>query len=145
MKKVDCYCLCRSVHLELALPSLWAAHCHCSLCRRAHGAAFVTWVGFKKEGVRLVSGEEWLTDYASTPGAKRSFCRRCGSTLLFQGDRWPDECHVVRANIEGELDRVPSAHVFFDDRAKWIELEDGLKRFGGVSGTEPLPSPEKHH
>jgi hypothetical protein len=40
-------CLCGAVKIETTLPSLWSAHCHCSSCRRAHGAAFVTYVDHK--------------------------------------------------------------------------------------------------
>jgi hypothetical protein len=32
-------CLCGAVRGRIARPSRWVAHCHCSVCRRAHGAA----------------------------------------------------------------------------------------------------------
>jgi hypothetical protein len=32
---------------------------------------------------------------------------------------------------------VPRAHLFWDDRAGWVELEDRLPRLGGKSGQEP--------
>ena len=32
-------------------------------------------------GAPLVAGEEWLTNYDSAEGARRSFCRWCGSTM----------------------------------------------------------------
>jgi hypothetical protein len=32
---------------------------------------------------------------------------------------------------------VPKAHLFWDDRAGWIDVEDGLARLGGKSGLEP--------
>ncbi|MGE5337814.1 MAG: GFA family protein, partial [Gemmatimonadota bacterium] len=38
-------CLCGAVGFEFELPPKWVAHCHCTQCQRAHGAAFVTWVG----------------------------------------------------------------------------------------------------
>ena len=42
-------CLCDSVRFQFELPSLFAGHCHCSMCRRAHGAGYVTWVGVREE------------------------------------------------------------------------------------------------
>ena len=42
-------CLCRAVGFVATLPSRWVAHCHCSRCRRAHGAAFVTFVGLENQ------------------------------------------------------------------------------------------------
>jgi hypothetical protein len=62
-------CLCGAVRFEVELPSTWCAHCHCSMCRRAHGAGFVTWVGFERSRVRVLAGEE-LGQYRSSPPAK---------------------------------------------------------------------------
>ena len=46
-------CLCGEVGFVAALPSKWVAHCHCSRCRRAHGAPFVTWAGFSADAVTV--------------------------------------------------------------------------------------------
>lgn len=59
MTTANAQCLCGDLKLEATLPSKWVAHCHCSLCRRAHGAAFVTWVGMDESrcagrGARLL-------------------------------------------------------------------------------------------
>ena len=42
-EKVSGGCLCGAVRFTAKLPSKWCAHCHCSLCRKAHGAGYVTW------------------------------------------------------------------------------------------------------
>ena len=39
-------CHCGGVRFVARFPSRFVAHCHCESCRRAHGAAFVTWAGF---------------------------------------------------------------------------------------------------
>jgi hypothetical protein len=126
-------CLCGAVRFEIEFPTKWCAHCHCSMCRRAHGAAFVTFVGVARE-----RGEENVQRYASSRDAIRSFCRVCGSTLFFEGVRWKDEVHVVRAAIEGTIDRDPQAHCYFDDRARWVTIADDLPRLGGPNGNEPI-------
>ena len=46
-------CFCGAVQYTFALPSLFAGHCHCSMCRRIHGAAYVTWVGVSKESLSV--------------------------------------------------------------------------------------------
>lgn len=131
-------CLCGAVLFEIALPTKWCANCHCSMCRRAHGAAFVTWVGVDEARFQIVAGVEDLVEYRSSERGRRYFCRRCGSTLLFRGERWPDEVHVVRASIGGQIDRPIQAHAYFDDRAEWHEVTDDLPRLGGPNGNEPL-------
>ena len=45
-------CHCGARALRRALPVALRAHCHCESCRRAHGAAFVTWIGFPSPQVR---------------------------------------------------------------------------------------------
>lgn len=131
-------CLCGAVAFELELPTKWIAHCHCSMCRRAHGAPYVTWVGMVSEQVRVTSGSEHLERYRSSPGGGRCFCRLCGSSLFFEHERWAGETHVALANMLGELDREPQVHAFFSDKAPWVHVDDGLPRRGGVTGTEPL-------
>ncbi len=131
-------CLCGAVTFTITPPTRFCAHCHCSMCRRAHGAPLVTWSGVMEEQLRVLTGAELLRDYASSPEAKRSFCSMCGSSLFFRSTRWPGEVHVATANLTGPLDRVPTAHVFFSDRAPWFEVHDGLIRCGGPTGVEPL-------
>jgi hypothetical protein len=131
-------CLCGAVRFEITPPTKWCAHCHCSLCRRAHGAAFVTWLGVERPQFALVAGGSELRWYRSTPPARRGFCGRCGSTLFFESERWPDEVHVALAHLDGPIDRAPAAHVFFDSRVSWVDLGDSLPRHGGPSGVEPL-------
>jgi ribosomal protein S18 acetylase RimI-like enzyme len=130
-------CLCGGIRYEVTLPSKWCAHCHCSMCRRAHGAAYVTFFGVDRSSFRLTDGAALLERYRSSPAATRSFCRRCGSTLSFESDRWPGEVHVTLASLLDPLDRAPQAHVFWDDRAAWTVVGDQLVRRGGASGTEP--------
>lgn len=131
-------CLCGAVRFRIDPPTKWCAHCHCSMCRRAHGAAFVTFCGVAADRFTIEQGAEDLVRYDSSPTAWRRFCRRCGSTLTFEGARWKDEVHVVAANIEGPLDRAPQAHCYFDHAVDWVQLADALPRLGGPDGNQPL-------
>ena len=58
-------CLCGAVRFEIRLPALFCAHCHCSICRRAHGAGYVTWVGALTDSFTLIAGENHLVRYRS--------------------------------------------------------------------------------
>jgi hypothetical protein len=113
-------CLCGRVVFEVTPPTKWCANCHCTICRRSHGAAFVTWVGVPSAQFRIVAGERELRGYASTPEALRRFCGHCGSSLLFESSKWPGEVHVVRANFDGEIDRPVAGDAFTDEPAAWL-------------------------
>jgi len=131
-------CRCGAVRLEIELPTLFCAHCHCTICRRQHGAAFVTWVGVATERFRLRAGQECIVWHASSEHGRRSFCGRCGTALLFETSRHPGRVDVPLALLEGPIDRPPQLHVFFDDRVPWVRVDDALPKLGGVSGLEPL-------
>jgi hypothetical protein len=108
------------------------------MCRRAHGAPLVTWSGVLDSQFRLVAGTELLREHASSAEAVRSFCSVCGSTLLFRSTRWPGEVHVATANFDAEIDRLPTAHIFYSDRATWFDGADELPKCGGPTGLEPM-------
>ncbi len=124
-------CLCGAVRFEATLPSLWCAHCHCSMCRRMHGAGYVTWAGFKSDHFTVIRGIEHLKWYGSSSGARRGFCDTCGSSMLFESERWPNETHVALGCMDGPIDRQPEANSFFDAHVDWMPIDDALKAFGG--------------
>jgi hypothetical protein len=128
-------CLCGAVRFRAGLPALWVAHCHCSMCRRAQGAGFVTWVGIAEGRLVLDSGAEALARYRSSPPATRSFCSRCGSPLFFQSSRWPGEIHVTLASLDSAAGLEPQAHACWSDHVPWIGWDGGsLPRSGEADG-----------
>ena len=128
-EKVNGACLCGAVQFEAILPSKWCAHCHCSLCRKAHGAGYVTWAGFEQEQVAVTGDEiEW---YDSSREAQRGFCKRCGSTMFFRSERWAGELHIAVGCIDGALDRQPQANAFFDAHVDWMPIDRSLKQIDG--------------
>ncbi len=131
-------CACGAVRFEARLPPRFVAHCHCASCRRAHGAAFVTYAGFPTDAFAWTAGAERLVDWHTDTGATRSFCGTCGSTLVYRSPRWAGEVHLAVAHVDGDLGRAPGAHVYADRAPAWCPITDELPRYGGPSGTEPL-------
>jgi hypothetical protein len=121
-------CLCGNVRFVATLPTKWVAHCHCSFCRRAHGAPFVTWAGFRSDQVAIDPEGSAPTWYDSSPGASRGFCAGCGSPMFFKSDRWPGEMHVARALFADALDRDPTAHVYYENHVPWLSVNDDLPK-----------------
>ncbi len=136
-------CLCGAVRFSARLPSLFCAHCHCSMCRKNHGAGFVTWFAVLREQLTLDRGEEELIRFRSSDHGTRSFCGRCGSSLFFETSEHPSRVDIVLANMDRPIDREPGLHAYFDDRADWVSIGDSLPRLGGVTGLEPI-KPDAH-
>ncbi len=131
-------CLCGEVRFAIELPTLFCGHCHCTMCQRNHGAAYVTWFGIARERLALEKGEELLTRHASSDHGTRTFCSRCGTSLFCENESHPEHIDIPLANMEGEIDRGPDLHFFFDSAKNWVALDDGLPRLGGESGMEKL-------
>jgi len=68
--------------------------------------------------------------YTSTTGAERGFCAHCGSMLFFRSVKWPEELHIALAHFTTPVDRMPQAHVYWDDHVSWADVDpqDGLPR-----------------
>jgi len=113
-------CHCGRVRFVATFPSRFCAHCHCASGRRAHGAAFVTWVGFPSAQVHVTEGAEFLATHESSQETYRRFCRHCGTKLFFESARWPGETHVVLAAFDEPVDRAPSVHAFYAEHADWL-------------------------
>ena len=131
-------CLCGAVRFAVTLPTLFCGHCHCSMCRRNHGAAYVTWFAVPRSQLSVDSGADLLTRYASSSHGSRSFCSRCGSSLFCVSTHLPDIVDVPLASMDGAIDRIPESHIYFDDRASWTIVGDELPRRGGPSGLDPI-------
>jgi hypothetical protein len=131
-------CLCGAVRFSVRLPSLACVHCHCSMCRRNHGAGYVTWVAVREERLAVTRGTDALVRYQSSEHGSRSFCGRCGSSLFCVNDTHPGQVDIPLGAMDGPIDREPQIHVFFDSRAEWVAVGDRLPRLGGKTGTEPI-------
>src|SRR5260221_12862403 len=82
-------CLCGGVRYEISGALSGALNCHCSMCRKAHGAAFRSRARVRAADFSWVEGEELVTYYESSAGNRRVFCRVCGSALLIRFDHDP--------------------------------------------------------
>jgi AcrR family transcriptional regulator len=118
-------CLCGSVQYELDGPFEVMSHCHCSMCRKHHGAAFATFVTVALSSFRWVAGEDVLSTYQSSAYGKRTFCSKCGSVMpVVEADTGIAFCPA--GNLDGELGIQPQSHRFVGSKASWHTITDTL-------------------
>jgi hypothetical protein len=129
-------CLCGTVRYEVDGPYASMMNCHCSMCRKHHGAPFATFVTAALAGFRWVSGEDSISRYGS-----RSFCRVCGSvTPLLMSEAGLVICPA--GNLGGDLGIKPQSHMFTGSKAPWYNITDSLPQHEeyppefGMSGVE---------
>ena len=117
-------CLCGAVQFE-AGPFDSMVHCHCSMCRKHHGAMFATFLGGKADGFRWISGEDQVATYRSSAKGLRPFCRTCGSVLPVVLPQL-GMSFVPAGNLEGDPGIRPERHMFAASAPAWFPITDGL-------------------
>lgn len=119
-------CLCGDVRLEATGAPKWTGLCHCASCRKQTGAPVSAYAGFAADRVRFTKGTP--TYYPSSPGVRRGFCGRCGTTLTFEGERWPGEVHVHVGAFDEPEAFPPTGQGFPEERLAWLHVSvDGME------------------
>jgi hypothetical protein len=88
-------------------------HRHCSMCRKAHGAAFSANSIVPTEALTVSSGADLISEYESSPKRRKCFCSNCGSPLFI---RRLDKPEVTVVTL-GTLTVTHSGHAAASGRA----------------------------
>jgi len=118
-------CLCGKVRYRITGPLGPMSNCHCTDCRKSHGAAFSTYVDVPKSGFAFLKGEDNLGTYRAESGTRRSFCRTCGSTLTCFSDDQPGLVEVAPATLDTPIQNRPEYHLFVRSKVPWFDIQDG--------------------
>ncbi|SFM32361.1 Uncharacterized conserved protein [Variovorax sp. OV329] len=125
-------CLCGAVQYELNGEIRFASHCHCGMCRKAHGAAFGSYGGVSAGKFRITQGQEVLHEFESSPGVTRSFCSRCGSPITWTSDEHPEHVAFTLGTLEAPPAELPGMrHIHVASKAPWYDICDSVPRFEG--------------
>ncbi len=122
-------CLCGQVQFALDAPPQFINHCHCSMCRKAHGAAFGSFVHADGLAFRWLDGEAPVQRYESSPGTWRAFCRVCGSNLPVLEE---EGTHVIipAGTLDDDPGVKPIVHIHVASKAPWCDITDTVPQFG---------------
>ena len=127
-------CLCNAVHFAIEGDVDRMSHCHCSMCRKAHGAAFATYVSTTDTALKFVAGENQVAHYESSPDSNRAFCRGCGSVMpcsLNEG-----RISLAAGTLNEDLGDRGQPHIFVREKIPWLDIDAKLPQFD----TFPSPS-----
>lgn len=122
-------CECGAVRFAVEGAIEEVCHCHCSQCRRLHGAAFATFAAIERRLFRYLCGEEAVREYASSEKNLRVFCGVCGSNLYVDAIDEPEVRYLAMSTLEGSPDHPVAYHQFVGSKACWYPLEDDLEKF----------------
>jgi len=118
-------CLCRRVKFQVTGFSPQAANCHCTMCRKFHGAAFGTLVPVKE--LEWVSGLDLLKEYVAPNGTIRSFCGECGSSIGFRVKGADiNSIELAIGTFDEDIPVEVNGQIYTKFKANWTNLHEGL-------------------
>lgn len=121
-------CLCGEVAYELDSVVDFINHCHCSRCRKAHGAAFGSLAHAAADGFRWTRGANRVTHFESSPGNERTFCSRCGAGLPVVSSE-TGRVRIPAGTLDDDPGARPVIHIYVGSKAPWFEISDALPCF----------------
>jgi hypothetical protein len=131
-------CLCGAVTYAIAPPYPWFANCHCSMCRKQHGALFGCGVGVARERFEWLSGESDVVHYRSSAEFERPFCRRCGSKVPGVS-HLPDVLVVPAGALDSQFAERPRSHIFVASKSPLCSINDRLPQYAAYPPAVDLP------
>ena len=121
-------CLCGEVQFSVTGFDEQVANCHCTMCRKFHGAAFGTLVS--AQGLRWLSGKSLLKEFVASNETTRTFCSQCGSSLGFRVKGVPlKQMELAIATFDNEIPVTVDAQIYTEYKANWCELKQNLDTF----------------
>jgi len=122
-------CLCNSIQYEIHGELGPTMMCHCSKCRKANGSAFAVNSAVKSEEFHFVKGKEFVSEFESTPGVFRTFCKCCGTPLFSRRPSQPELLRLRIGSLDTPVDVKPLAHIFVGSKAAWDEIHDAIPQY----------------
>ncbi len=141
-------CFCGAVAFGVRGTPDWAANCHCTVCRRLHGAPFVSMCGYSNAAVEIddpAAFAERTTMYNCDGASQedRFACNVCGSRVLSRLKHLGCSA-VFLSNVDTKATHpdprfLPSAHIFYASGAADVlddlpKLEGFPPSLGGTDG-----------
>ncbi len=128
-------CLCGVIRYQVTGSVQMMNHCHCSQCRKVHGAAFGSFLHVGLDGFEWTSGEEHIKTYQETNQDERCFCVHCGSNVPVVELA---EHHVIipAGTLDSDPGIKPAVHIFTGSKASWYEITDSLPQFTEYTSEE---------
>jgi len=123
-------CLCKRVSYDIQRFSPHVSNCHCSMCRKFHGAAFATYGTVLQQDIQFHVLEDALKTYRSSEIAQRGFCQHCGSSLFYQFLDGRGTLDIALGTLDDEPNLPVEAHIFYGSKPQWSgEFADALPKY----------------
>ena len=125
-------CACGRVRYEIRGASIGPlTYCHCWRCRKHSGSSFGTTAGVKAAELVILSGEELLSSWESSPGVHRFFAGCCGSPIYKRDEAMPEVLGFRLGTLDSDPSKKVELHFRVGSKAPWVEIGDSLRQEAG--------------
>ncbi|MFI5317716.1 MAG: GFA family protein, partial [Myxococcota bacterium] len=125
-------CACGRVRYEIRGELLGPiTYCHCWRCRKHSGSSLGTTAGVNSSEFEVVSGQELLSSWESSPRVHRFFASCCGSPIYKRSGATPAVLGFRLGTLDTDPLRTGDVHFTVGSKAPWLELGDGLPQEPG--------------
>jgi len=122
-------CLCGGVRYEIDEPLVSASYCHCTRCQRRTGGGASAQARVVPASLRVIAGDELVSEWVPDEGFAKCFCSNCGSALWSvgaDGEVWS----VRLGTFDSDPGVRPSHRQYVAYAAVWEPIpDDGLPRY----------------
>lgn len=116
-------CLCGSVRYEVHGKLRPIVACHCTQCRKSTGH-FMAATAAKRDQFVLVTSDQ-LEWFKSSNGARRGFCRRCGSTLFWEG-KGRNFISIAAGTLDTDPNIEIVQHIYTANKGCYYSINDNV-------------------
>lgn len=125
-------CACGRVRYEIRGGLVGpVCYCHCWRCRKHSGSSFGTTAGVPAADFVVVSGQDLLSSWESSPGVHRFFAGCCGSPIYKRHEAAPEVLGFRLGTLDTDPGRSVERHFSVTSKAPWVEIHDDLPREAG--------------
>ncbi|WPN56047.1 GFA family protein [Pseudomonas sp. P9_31] len=124
-------CLCGAVEYQLSKSPKALSHCHCSQCRKSHGAAFASYGSVLRCDLQLIRGGDNIKSYKSSESVLRQFCCHCGSSLFWSRnqDDYSDWISIALGTLDSTFTSDNQKHIEVASKASWYHIQGHWPQF----------------
>ena len=112
-------CFCGSVRYSFESNDYPSANCHCSMCRRISGAAFVSWISVPSSCFDYIKGDP--KKLISSSHGVRYFCQDCGTPLACSLDEDQKNIYITICSLDNPQSFKPKDDLYTEDMLDWVK------------------------
>lgn len=119
-------CLCGAARYEIDVSNHETGNCHCRLCQKHTGSAFLTVTNVSLNKFRWISKPQG--ECRSSAAVVRRFCEGCGTPLTWESLDYPNIANVGLGTLDDPSGLVISHEIYTKHRLPGIQPIPGARQ-----------------